>query len=112
SPSAAATDGAGGALELHLDLAKFGQPMQVWKTAQKALWLLEVLDQSGLGTSHSAKVLVDTFNRHFKQAGTVTTTNTTRDLGRLKASEKPSPVGEDTNKTPSEWFLTDEGKRR
>jgi len=111
APSPSGGGDGGGALELHHDASKFGQPMQTWKTAQKSLWLLEVLHQLGLGSAHSARVLVETFNRHFKQAGTVTTTNTTRDLGRLKASEKPSPVGEDTNKAPSEWFLTDEGRR-
>jgi hypothetical protein len=93
-------------LDFRHDPAKYGSPKQAWKTADKAIWLLHVVEQELSGT-----VLVGTFNKHFKQAGTITVSNANRDLGRLK-SKSPAVVGEDTTKNPSQWFLTDEGKRQ
>jgi hypothetical protein len=91
---------------------KFGNPRQDWKTADKSVWLLYVVKEAaGIGEL-TTRGLVETFNKHFRQSGTITTSNVTRDLGRLKVKEQPAPVGEDTSKTPSPWFLTEEGRKR
>lgn len=55
--------------------------------------------------------IVKTFNLHFRQAKTVTSSNVARDLGKAKVST-PALVGEDPTKSPPGWFLTDEGVRR
>ncbi len=100
------------AIDFSHDPQKFGYPLQTWKTAEKAMWLLFTLKETTAQDEASGRTLTDTFNKHFKQCGTITVSNVNRDLGRLKASEKPSPLGEDTTKSPSNWFLTDEGRKR
>lgn len=100
------------AIDFNLQPEKFGNPKQDWKTADKALWLLYVLKESQVATEVTTRSLVLTFNKHFRQAGTITTSNVTRDLGRLKVRVKPAPVGEDTTKTPSPWYLTEEGRKQ
>ncbi|MBN8966918.1 MAG: hypothetical protein J0G95_00420 [Rhizobiales bacterium] len=101
-----------GAIDFILDPSKYSTPKQQWKTADKAIWLIHVLQDQGKGTEFSTKTLVETFNKHFKQSGTITTSNVTRDLGRLKANSRPSLIGENTTNSPSTWFLTDEGVKR
>lgn len=100
------------ALDFAMSPEKFGVPRQAWKTADKALWLIYVLQDSDKGDQHTTRTIVETFNKHFKQSGKITTSNVTRDLGRLKANERPSPVGEDSTKEPPTWYLTDEGRKR
>lgn len=100
------------ALEVSLAPEKFGVPRQEWKTAEKAVWLIYVLKESGMGDTFATRIIVETFNKHFKQSGTITTSNVTRDLGRLKTKERPAWVGENTTLTPSGWFLTEEGQKR
>lgn len=90
---------------------KFGNPQQTWKTADKALWLIYVLQENKMGTEFSTKALVDTFNTHFKQSGKITTSNVSRDLGRLK-TKKPALVGENATSNPPTWFLVEEGRKR
>ena len=51
-----------------------------------------------------------TFNKYFKEAGVISTSNVNRDLGRAKA-KLPAQVNSDVNKTPAEWYLTTEGKK-
>jgi hypothetical protein len=106
------TDDLGSAIDFRHDPSVNGMPRQDWKTAQKALWLIHILSPLGKGDGFSTKTLVETFNKHFKQAGTITTSNVTRDLGRAKINDNPPPVGEDTTKSPSQWFLTEEGTKR
>lgn len=93
-------------IDFRHDPAKFGTPKQSWKTADKSLWLMHVV-----ATELSGAVMVATFNKHFRQAGTITVSNSNRDLGRLK-SKSPAVVGEDTTQTPPRWFLTEEGTRQ
>lgn len=100
------------ALDFPISPEKFGVPRQAWKTADKALWLIYVLKESNKGDQHTTRTIVETFNKHFKQSGKITTSNVTRDLGRLKANERPAPVGEDSTKEPSTWYLTEEGQKR
>lgn len=100
------------AIDFKHDSGKFGNPKQDWKTAQKAQWLLYVAKEVTGIAELSAKDLVTTFNKHFRQSGTITASNVTRDLGRLKVTDTPSPVGEDPTKSPPLWYLTDEGRKR
>jgi hypothetical protein len=91
------------------DPSKYGSPKQGWSTADKSLWLLSVVSQEAGINELSGQRIVLTFNKHFRQAGPIRTQNANRDLGRLKVNKTPSPVAEDTTKTPSQWFLTEEG---
>jgi hypothetical protein len=90
------------------DAAKYGSPQQTWSTATKAIWTLYVVLQELSLAQLTAPQIADTFNRKFKQAGTVRATNVSRDLGNLKV-KNPSLTGEDTTKAVAEWFLTDVG---
>jgi hypothetical protein len=92
------------------DPEKFGTPSQDWKTAEKAVWTLYCVKESGGPTELSGKVIADLFNTHFRESGTIKTGNVNRDLGRLKTEEKPSPVADDAVK--GVWYLTDTGIRR
>lgn len=93
------------------DPAKWGNPLQSWSTASKAIWLLCVVGAETGTTELSAPTIQHTFNRHFKQSGTIRGNNISRDLGRLKTESLPK-VGEDTTKDPSVWYLTHEGDKR
>lgn len=99
-------------IELTLSPQKFGNPKQHWKTADKALWLIYVLQENDQGTEFSTRILTYTFNAHFKQSGTVTASNVSRDLGRLKTGTTPPVIGENNSKSPSTWFLTEAGVKR
>ncbi|MEM7628950.1 MAG: hypothetical protein AAF356_05960 [Planctomycetota bacterium] len=90
---------------------KWGNPLQSWTTAEKSIWLLYVIEKELNRTAVPAKQIVGTFNHHFKQAKTVHPPNVTRDLGGLRSGAN-SEVGEDSTKSPSEWFLTNAGKTR
>ena len=98
----------GQVIEFRHDPSKYGMPNQQWKTAQKAIWLLYTVKEVAGFSELSTGQIVKTFNTHFRQAKTVTASNVSRDLGKLKIAT-PSLVGEDTTKSPPAWFLTDEG---
>ncbi|MGE5523205.1 MAG: hypothetical protein ACM3SS_05770 [Rhodospirillaceae bacterium] len=88
----------------------YGNPKQKWTTADKCIWLMYVAAEAAGVSEMPAGVIGYTFNKHFKQAGTVHIPNVHRDLGNLKAKRTPALVGEDTTKSPSCWFLTQEGR--
>ncbi|QDL99717.1 hypothetical protein FLL57_21445 [Rhodopseudomonas palustris] len=111
SSSQAAPSEAPKAIDFRHSPEQFGSPKQQWKTSQKAIWLLYVTGEVAQQNELSSRIISETFNKHFKQAGMVQTGNVGRDLGKLKASS-PAPVGEDTTKTPPVWFLTEEGRRQ
>lgn len=92
------------------DPQRYGNPKQGWSTADKCLWLLYVAGEVAGVKEMQVRVIGETFNKHFRQAGTVRIPNIYRDLGNLKSKRTPAPVGEDTTKSPSAWFLTDEGR--
>lgn len=98
------------AVEFRHDPSKYASPSQHWSTSDKAIWLLYVVREVASVAELSNGQLVKTFNTHFRQAKTITHSNVSRDLGKLKTAT-PSLVGEDNTKTPSVWFLTDEGIR-
>jgi len=101
-----ATEQMNAPIDFRHDPVRYGAPKQAWKTADKSVWLLHVV-----GSEMSGAVIVATFNKHFRQAGTITVSNANRDLGRLKG-KSPAVVGEDTTKNPPQWFLTEEGTRQ
>ncbi|WP_175855922.1 hypothetical protein [Burkholderia anthina] len=88
--------------------AKYGTPSQSWTTAMKSLWVLYVVAQETEIREMSGRRIMLTFNKHFRQAKEVTVTNVNRDLGRAKL-KTPAWVGEDTTKSPSAWYITEEG---
>jgi hypothetical protein len=92
---------------------RFGTPTQKWRATQKAMWLIFAVGELKQATQLNAGTIFATVNKHFRQAGLLQRSNVARDLGRvkLKNGETPPLVGEDTTKSPTEWFLTDEGKR-
>jgi hypothetical protein len=114
SRSSTSTPGGGDSvptIEFRNDAAKFATPTQQWKTAEKAIWLLYVVKETTGVSELSTGQIVKTFNAHFRQAKTVTSSNVSRDLGKLKVSS-PSLVGEDPTKSPAVWYLTEEGERK
>ena len=98
------------AVEFRNDPSKYATPTQQWSTAEKAIWVLYVVKELAQVSELSTQI-VKTFNTHFRQAKTVTHSNVSRDLGKLKVSS-PSLVGEDATKSPAVWFLTEEGVRK
>lgn len=103
--------GAEPALEWTHDPAKYGSPRQSWSTAVKALWLIYVAGETTGTKELSGGRIAASFNQHFKQAGMIAVGNVNRDLGRYKV-KSGALVGEDTTKSPSQWFLTDAGRTK
>jgi hypothetical protein len=100
------------ALEWRHDSLKYGEPAQSWKTAEKAIWMIHVVKCELQKDQLSATAIADTFNKKFRQSGTIRATNVSRDLGKMKVRNGgPPSVGLDTQKSPNEWFLTTEGTK-
>lgn len=95
------------------DPKKYSTPSQKWNTANKAIWLLYVCHEELSASEMDGTVIANTFNKHFKQSGMIKNFNVSRDLGKLKISKgPPSPIGENTTKNPTTWFLTEEGMKK
>jgi hypothetical protein len=92
------------------DPVKYGSPVQTWTTLEKSLWLLYVLQTEVNLSEVNATELAETFNKHFKQQGTIRASNISRDFGNQKAGNKAT-VGENTTLSPTKWYLTDEGSK-
>lgn len=106
------SNGASGAIDFINKPEQYGTPRQIWKTSQKAMWILYVVSKETSFTSMTAPQISDTFNKHFRQAGEVRGSNISRDLGKLKVTRGSlPPVSEDTTQSPSQWFLTEEGEK-
>lgn len=104
------SDSTSSVVDFRHDSATYASPSQQWSTCDKALWLLYVVKEiSGIAELTNSQI-VNTFNAHFRQAKTIRHSNVSRDFGKLKTAT-PSLVGEDNTKSPSVWFLTDEGIR-
>jgi hypothetical protein len=99
------------ALEFRHDAATYGNPLQTWGNTEKIIWLLFVLQDTGIAKEVNGPQIAATFSRHFKGAGAVRPSHTTRELGRAKM-KNPAWVGEDKSQEPSLWYLTDEGKKQ
>jgi hypothetical protein len=90
---------------------KWGNPKQGWSIRKKILWLLYVAEHAASAKEMAAAVVCSTFNKHFRQTGTLHPPLVTRELGRAKTTSPPL-VGEDTTKAPSNWFLLDKGREK
>lgn len=98
------------ALDWVHDAAAWGTPSQEWSTADKAIWLLYVAEKATGQTELTATCIAKTFNKHFKQAKTITSSHVGRDLGKVKIG-KDAQVGENATSEPARWFLIDAGRR-
>jgi hypothetical protein len=91
------------------DPIKFGNPQESWSHPKKGVWLLWVVEQAAAKTQMTISEIVNTFNQHYRQFGTMTASNLSRDFGSLR-KKTPPPVGVDTNREPQVWYLHDSGK--
>lgn len=82
------------ALQFRHEAAKYGNPQQGWGNTDKMMWLMFVLQDGGVAQEVSGPQLAATFTYHFKGAGAVRPSHTTRELGRAKM-RNPALVGED-----------------
>ena len=98
-----------GAVDFKHDVETFGTPKQAWSGTQKAIWLLSVVPEAH--KQMSLGEIFATYNKHFPESGALNRGNLKRDLGKAKM-KTPTPLGEDRTKTPSKWYLTEEGKRQ
>jgi hypothetical protein len=106
---AANTDTSDTTIDWTHDPRKWGSPTQNWNTLQKSIWLIYVASkEKGLSELTQSQITA-TFNKHFKQAGTIMGSNVARDLGKKKLG-RDALVGENTTKSPSAWFLTETGE--
>ena len=99
------------ALDWKHEPEKYGNPSKDWSGTDKAVWLLYVTGEAASVAQLSANRIAATFNKHFYQAGEIHRSNVQRDLGRRKVAAN-SPVSEDTTKIPSEWYLTEGGRKK
>ncbi|MEJ7822128.1 MAG: hypothetical protein WKF85_07385 [Chitinophagaceae bacterium] len=96
------------AIEFKHEPEKYGIPTTKWSTATKSLWLLYVVKQITKIDAMTTNQIIETFNKHFKQAKTIS--NVARDLGNLKMDSNLW-IGEDTTKSPHEWYITESGEK-
>jgi hypothetical protein len=99
---------ASAAVDFKHDTQTWGAPKQEWNTREKAMWLLYILSKQTDVRELTHSAIAETFNKHFRQARAIRRENILRDLGKAKM-QSPSLVGEDTSKSPSPWYLTQEG---
>lgn len=109
SASGKATENGADPISFVHDPAKFGNPQQGWSTPKKGVWLLWVVEQAAGKTQLAISEIVNTFNQHYRQFGTITTSNLARDFGAQR-KKNPPPVGVDTNREPQLWYLHEGGK--
>lgn len=95
------------ALQFTHDAEKYGFPKQDWNTANKAMWLLYVMEVQTEQKEVSAHVLAATFRLYFKEFGNLLTHNIVRDLG---SSKKKGLVNSDPTETPEAWYLLAAGE--
>jgi hypothetical protein len=89
------------------DPAHWGTPNQDWTTVDKAIWLLYVVAHETEFKELTGSQITDTFNAKFRQARTIQTGVTNRDLAKQNRT-----VGKTTTRPPHVWFLTKEGEKR
>lgn len=100
----------GAVIDWRHDSEKYAMPSQTWTVSDKYLWVLYVIGEELNQIEVPAINLANSFNKHFKQFGSLIVNNAKRDMGTLK-KKKPALVGEDTTKSPTTWFLTEAGKK-
>jgi hypothetical protein len=93
-----------------IDPVKHGSPRQDWKTAQKAIWFLYVV-QDNNADGLTATAVAKAFNKHFKAAGMLNSGNVSRDLEKERLKGVGATVVADTNDGPAKYTLTEAGVR-
>ena len=106
----AAESGVDAALVWRHDTSRWGTPKQAWTVGKKIIYLLYVAKQEVNQSEMTAGSIVETFNKHFMSAGMLRSKHIKGELERLKG-RTPAPVSENVTKTPSTWFLTQQGDR-
>lgn len=97
------------AIELTHNPDQLGFPKQEWSTANKAMWLLYMIEREAATKEASAPTIADTFNKYFREFGVIRQNNVTRDLAALKGKGKS--VSNDPAKDPQTWYLLEDGKK-
>lgn len=105
----AAADTASEAISFVHDPAKYGNPLESWSHPKKGIWLLWVVEQAVGKAQLTIAEICNTFNQHYRQFGTITTSNLARDFGTQR-KKNPPPVGVDTTRDPQLWYLHESGK--
>src|SRR6185436_9277867 len=67
------------ALDLVNKPQTYSSPIQQWKVAEKAIWLLFVIKKENIADEASCSQLAKTFNKHFKEAKMIQPSNVSRD---------------------------------
>jgi hypothetical protein len=111
TPGGGSAEGKEVAVDWRHDTSKHGSPLQSWKNADKAIWLLYVAASEANVSEMSNGTITATFKKHFRNAGEIRRNNLPRDLARLKVAQNGNLplVSEDTTKNPPVWYLTDTG---
>ena len=102
-------DGAAQPITFIHDPHTYGNPQQAWTTANKAIWLLWVVERATGVKELTVTAIANMFNQHYRNFGTIHKGNVQRDFG-LQRTKTPPPVGTDTNQSPQKWFLYEAGK--
>jgi hypothetical protein len=98
------------AIDFTNDVSANGAPTQKWTTLDKAMWILHVIEVGTSLKELTVGQIAETFNKYYKQQGTIRGSNVSRDLRSKKAGSN-ALVGENPSTKPHTWFLTDEGKK-
>lgn len=89
------------------DPDKYGNPATTWKVAQKAIWTLWAIQESGGVQEMTATQIADTFNKYFREFRVISPSNVSRDLGSERKKNPPT-VG--SNPDSGTWYLLEAGK--
>lgn len=90
------------------DSAAWGTPKQAWTAAQKILWIMYVIGKATGQSEIGGPTIAESFNKAFKQFGTLKKKSMPRDLGALK-TKSPALVLDNTAECPITWYLTETG---
>jgi hypothetical protein len=96
-------------VNLSVDPAKHGTPMQSWNIAQKAIWFLWAAKESGSSDPMTGYAIAKNFNKHFKAAGALNAGNVNTVLEKERTKGAGATVGADTNDGTVRYFLTQTG---
>lgn len=110
SSGTTSNEGKAKAIDLNHDSTKWGTPLQSWNTTNKAIWLLYIVSQQVNISELTASQISETFTRYFRLAKPIQPYHIGRWLGQIK-NKSGSPVGEDSSKNPSTWYLTQAGQK-
>jgi hypothetical protein len=91
------------------DPAKYGTPQQSWSTAEKAIWLLYIVNEQAKVSELTSYHIAKNFNKHFKASKTIGHGNVMTALEKEKTKGTNSTVGSNNNDGTTKYFLTQAG---